>query len=53
LLPVFISSFEAVSVTLGAPEAALFAVPADYREVKDPTEDRLRAFIARNGRRGR
>lgn len=51
LIPTFINSAEALSVRLGEPDQNLFAAPANYQEVKDPTEDRLRAFVMRNGSR--
>ena len=48
LIPTFITSMEVVSVRLGEPDAGLFDIPVNYQEVKDPMEDRLREFVARN-----
>lgn len=48
LLQISISSREALSVRLGEPDRNLFVIPANYSEVKDPREDALRKFVARN-----
>jgi hypothetical protein len=50
LLPTMITRMEATSVRLGTPNPKLFTIPTDYQEVKDPREDALRAFVARNHR---
>jgi len=52
LLPTVITRMEATSVRLGAPSTKLFTIPTDYQEIKDPREDALRAFVARNHRSG-
>ena len=48
LVPTYVWSVEASSVKMGDPDAVLFAIPADYHEVKDPSEDGLREFVRRN-----
>jgi hypothetical protein len=41
IFPTFVSTTEAVSVQLGEPQAELFALPSDYREVEDPLRKSL------------
>lgn len=48
LIPLYSDSVEVQSVRLGEPGPSLFAVPTNYQEVKDPSEDQLREFVARN-----
>lgn len=49
-LPIFMDSMEATSVQLGEPKSDLFSIPAGYRQVKDPQEQRLRNHIAQSAK---
>lgn len=49
-LPVFTDRTEATSIRFGEPNRALFQIPADYREVPDPSAERLRRFVEANER---
>ena len=49
-LPKYVRSFEATSIEWGEPKAELFAVPADYRQVEDPSLPRLLEHIERQKR---
>jgi hypothetical protein len=39
---------EVTSIHFGEPDRSLFQIPADYKEVPDPSADRLRRFVEAN-----
>jgi hypothetical protein len=46
--PVFTNRKEVKSIHFGEPDRALFQIPADYKEVPDPSAERLRHFVETN-----
>ena len=50
-IPTFTSHFEIRSIRFGEPDPSPFRIPDAYREVPDPSAERLRRYIEANQRR--
>lgn len=50
-IPTFTSHFEIRSIRFGEPDPSRFRIPDAYREVPDPSAERLRRYVEANQRR--
>ena len=49
--PVFTDRTEVATIRFGEPARTLFQIPAGYKEIPDPSAERLKRFVDANGRR--